>query len=388
MKNTGKYALYIITAAVFALAGACENFISRRIYDNLSDPHITLLSIAGFAAGSDQDVMTEPVSGTVAAVLPQDTFIHITGIDADTKWLEVEYEKGIIGYTRNALNVTAVLSSRVGQLSAEEKVYSTVQADETLGVMGTASLVLVIEKDDTGKWYHILYDGTKTGYISADSVVLPTGIVEEVVYPEGYPANPMANSNNKALPTRPPYYNTSDHRGPDAYNNIINQFYVEANPRYAYNSGSTFAHIFNWDVMSAMGVHFPHWYLNSDKMTPYIPAVDEDYAAIIGKGYVETVTITIYDWLLEYGGRYGWTEVDSAIAQNRANNGFPVITIWKNSTGAAGHTQIVRPETAEYHYSAENGPVIAQAANTNSNYDHVRNQVYNSIYPLYFSCDH
>jgi hypothetical protein len=60
-------------------------------------------------------------------------------------------------------------------------------------------------------------------------------------------------------------------------------------------------------------------------------------------------------------------------AQNRANNGFPTITVWRNnSDSASGHVQVVRPETSGYVYSAADSCVIAQAGASNFNYGNVR----------------
>jgi hypothetical protein len=81
----------------------------------------------------------------------------------------------------------------------------------------------------------------------------------------------------------------------------------------------------------------------------------------------------LYEWMRAYGKDYGWTEVDPTIAQNRANNGFPTVTVHRNnSDGSSGHVQVVRPENENYVYSSANKCVIAQAGASNFSYGNVR----------------
>lgn len=39
----------------------------------------------------------------------------------------------------------------------------------------------------------------------------------------------------------------------------------------------------------------------------------------------------------------GWKEVSQNETLRRANNGYPTVAVWKNSTGGSGHIQVVIP---------------------------------------------
>ena len=69
---------------------------------------------------------------------------------------------------------------------------------------------------------------------------------------------------NQASHTTPPIQSNETNRSVALYNNVINQFAVQYNPRYTqvYVNGTltkTYCNIFVWDVTSAMGAPIPHW---------------------------------------------------------------------------------------------------------------------------------
>ena len=180
-------------------------------------------------------------------------------------------------------------------------------------------------------------------------------------------SNIITNSNydvsvsNPAKENSPHYENTSAGRSESAYNKVIDQFNVQSNKRYQPASGRTYCNIFAWDVMSAMNVSLPHWIKNNEPATSTTSGANELNAN------------AVYNWLQEYGASYGWSKVDNAYdAQKRANDGYPTIAIWKNTSGASGHVAVVRPEGNGYTYTDTKGPVIAQAGASNYNYCNVK----------------
>lgn len=139
------------------------------------------------------------------------------------------------------------------------------------------------------------------------------------------------------------------------YAQVIAQFGVETNARYANNkkgTGDTYCNIFLWDVTSAMGAEIPH-YVDAATGAP------RTYPDVTGA--TELNANAIYRWLEEHGRQYGWIEVTPEVAQAHANQGGPAVTSWYNSSGGSGHVQIVRPAEAGEAYDAERGPAIAQA---------------------------
>jgi uncharacterized repeat protein (TIGR02543 family) len=361
---------------------------------NLSNTNVSLLSIVGKLAG-DQNVRTGPTTGfPVATVLLANDLVHIVKIDADSRWMVVEYARDTIAYTSN-LYMDAVLSSRVGKVLANTYVYTATTGNNKLGVIEKNSFVLIIEKDVSGNWFKILYDGKSVGYIATSNVLIPRGVVDTVT------SSPNVSVVNRAASNNPGLHNYPGKRGPAAYNQIINQFNIGQNTpngtggyttttynaRYnqsrdtSGNVTATYCNIFNWDVMTAMGVHFPHWGLPNGTFaipvsgrvqikTPYIPPP----GTVTGTGgHYELTANMLYEWMKAYGKDYGWTEVGPTIAQNRANNGFPTITVWRhNSDSSSGHVQVVRPETSSFPYSSANSCVVAQAGSVNFNYGNVR----------------
>lgn len=144
-------------------------------------------------------------------------------------------------------------------------------------------------------------------------------------------------------------------RNPTTYDNVINQFAVESNPRYTQNQqgiGDTYCNIFASDVTRAMGAEIPHRVdANNDPVTT---------------GGTELDANMTNDWLNTDGARHGWREVSAEEAQALANEGHPAVASW-NNPGSIGHIAVVRPGEI-----TDAGPSIAQAGSTNTNNAHVR----------------
>ncbi len=162
------------------------------------------------------------------------------------------------------------------------------------------------------------------------------------------PANPVVTSQKGA-------------RNPSIYRNVIDQFQVEANPRYAVNKrgkNDTYCNIFLWDVTKAMGAEIPHY---------VDPQTLEARAYPDVSGAKELNANGIYDWLGTKGADYGWVQVTPEQAQQYANQGLPVVTAWKNPEGGHGHVQVVCP-SEDGTYQASRGVTVAQAGRTLTGY--------------------
>ena len=165
------------------------------------------------------------------------------------------------------------------------------------------------------------------------------------------PGGSITNT-NAAYPVDAPIQGDPNARSADVYSQVINQFDVENNPRYAQRDGNTYCNIFAWDVTRAMGTEIPHWVDNAGNPMPY------------GQGH-ELDANGVNQWLNSQGGNYGWQEVSPDQAQAMANQGFPVVASWDN-VGDIGHIAVVRPGAIN-----GNGPETAQAGGENWNDGHV-----------------
>ncbi|MFZ5826289.1 MAG: hypothetical protein ACOY94_18505 [Bacillota bacterium] len=194
---------------------------------------------------------------------------------------------------------------------------------------------------------------------------------------DGQTPAPGTTRMNAALPVTPPMTNLPGSRSASAYNNVIDQFAVENNPRYAIRDSNgdgyddTFCNIFVWDVTKAMGAEVPHW------VYP-----DGTVAEAGAKGAYELNANGVFDWMKNHGSENGWRVVTAEEAQAFANDGKPVVATWHNPTGGAGHVAMVRPGS----YSATDGPSIAQAGSQNVG-DASLKQGFGNRVPLYYVHD-
>ena len=151
-----------------------------------------------------------------------------------------------------------------------------------------------------------------------------------------------------------PLTNGPGNRDPSTYAQVLNQFAVGNNPRYAPRDGNTYCNIYAWDATKAMGAEIPHW-------------VDRNGspAAVGASGAHELDANGLNSWLNNHGASNGWRQVSAQEAQAAANQGQPSVASWRNP-GGIGHVAMVRPGEI-----TGGGPAIAQAGGSNFNSGHV-----------------
>ncbi len=185
----------------------------------------------------------------------------------------------------------------------------------------------------------------------------------------GGSANEAVTPFSASKPANPVITSQQGSRSAALYRSVIDQFQVQTNPRYAVNkrgNNDTYCNIFLWDVTKAMGAEIPHY---------VDPATLEARAYPEVSGAKELNANGIYDWLGSKGADYGWVQVTPEKAQQYANQGFPVVTAWKNTQGGHGHVQVVCPSN-DGAYDPSRGVTIAQAGRTLTNYAPITN-IYN-----------
>ena len=179
---------------------------------------------------------------------------------------------------------------------------------------------------------------------------------------DGRTPAPETTSRRASAAVSPPLTNSAAQgRDPNTYSQVINQFAVGDNPRYARRNGNTYCNIYAWDVTRAMGAELPHW-----------RRYDGTPAEPFERGAWEMNANGTARWLNEHGERYGWRQVSAEEAQAHANRGGPAVAIRENQ-GGIGHVAVVRPGEM-----TDRGPAIAQAGARNFNEGHVRDVWRNS----------
>jgi len=174
------------------------------------------------------------------------------------------------------------------------------------------------------------------------------------------PASGTTNT-NAWVPVDAPVRGDPTNRTADNYNQVIDQFSVNNNPRYQPRGGNTYCNIFAWDVTRAMGAEIPHWVDGAGNP-----------AAMGAPGARELDANGGHRWLETKGPSHGWREVSAQEAQNLANQGHPAVASW-NNPGGIGHIAVVRPGEV-----TDRGPAIAQAGASNFNNGHVRDSFGNA----------
>lgn len=107
---------------------------------------------------------------------------------------------------------------------------------------------------------------------------------------------------------------------------------VTTDDRYKRTPTDTFCNIFVCDCALAMQVVLPHWAMPDG--TPAKPGAP---------GAGELSANALSEWIEGKAGRAaGWVECSRQKAQEAANNGLPVVALWKNPAGK-GHAAWVRP---------------------------------------------
>ncbi|HEX8435645.1 LysM peptidoglycan-binding domain-containing protein, partial [Archangium sp.] len=176
----------------------------------------------------------------------------------------------------------------------------------------------------------------------------------------GGPAAGTTNT-NAWIPVDAPVRGDPSNRNASNYNQVIDQFSVNNNPRYSPRGGNTYCNIFAWDVTRAMGAEIPHWVDGAGNP-----------AGVGAPGARELDANGGHRWLEQHGPSRGWREVSAQEAQALANQGHPAVASW-NNPGGIGHIAVVRPGEV-----TDRGPAIAQAGASNFNNGHVRDSFGNA----------
>lgn len=177
---------------------------------------------------------------------------------------------------------------------------------------------------------------------------------------------PMAvgiDEKNTLYPVDAPLRGDLMARNRKTYDDVIDQFEVEENPRYGLREDDSYCNVFLWDVTRAMNAEIPAWIGKNGE--PVAPFTDQDRNSWAHDEWHRMSANDINRWLIQRGPRFGWREVSAEQAQDFANRGHPTVASWYDPQGI-GHTGVVRPGNM-----STDGPAHAQAGIPNVNQAHV-----------------
>jgi hypothetical protein len=153
---------------------------------------------------------------------------------------------------------------------------------------------------------------------------------------------------------------------------IINYLDVERSARYQRTSASTYCNIYAYDYCYLARVYLPRvwWTGTALEKLARGETVEVRYAVSVN----ELNANSLFDWLNDYGGRFGWRRMfDLDALQSHANaGGVAVICAKRKELNRSGHIAAVVPETAT-HVAARSGgsvvrPLQSQAGASNHRY--------------------
>lgn len=151
------------------------------------------------------------------------------------------------------------------------------------------------------------------------------------------------------LPYRVDAYSDASCRAAWRVEAVVRALQVETNPRYTPRdlnkdgTRETFCNIFLWDFTVAMGAEIPHWTRPDGTPCP------------VGNGTELSANRTL-DWMLDYGLRHGWRQIDEKDARVFARAGDPTVALWQHH-GGIGHVAAVIPARPDETYIAQAGAV-------------------------------
>lgn len=267
---------------------------------------------------------------------------------------------------------------------------------DTVGQLTEGNVVWISQENYRDKKIEYSFSNYKVGSIAPNPPPTP---------PQGLNA-----ANNKPLPPGPtsppadtdvsmdPQSNTFPkpkikidkcNKDPKKYEEIIDQFSVDVNPRYR-KPGNTYCNIFAWDVACAMNVlNYPHWVsvkdqtLKGKKLKRNEPVNNGGFKEFYAKGEETVVELSGYytaTWFRDANNvkNFGWKIITNPKdAQLIANTGaFVVGTIARSDR--TGHVIIVRPDKDPYNETL--GIMISQAGKKNVNKVHSTDELPNYIF--------
>jgi hypothetical protein len=140
--------------------------------------------------------------------------------------------------------------------------------------------------------------------------------------------------------------------------NILNWLDVERSERYAPNQNATFCNIYAYDVCYLAGVYLPRVWWKPTAVERL--ARGEFVTPLYGETLFELNANALFNWLGDFGPRFGWRRVFSLdAAQDAANAGeVVVLAAQRVNLNQPGHIVVLAPEHGPHGAVRSGGEVV------------------------------
>lgn len=153
---------------------------------------------------------------------------------------------------------------------------------------------------------------------------------------------------------------------------VIDWLRVERSARYQPGRGATYCNVYAYDYCYLSGVYLPRVWWTPRALADL--AQGKEVKPFYGETVDELNANSLFAWLKDYGGQFGWARVyDLTELQEAANTGaVAVICAQRKERNQPGHIAAVAPETNTWQAvrsaTAVTRPLQSQAGSTNYRY--------------------
>lgn len=185
------------------------------------------------------------------------------------------------------------------------------------------------------------YEVKEVGYQSKEDQELPLGVLTASDYIEDLSANYYGGSfsslESQAMGSILPeelLYNEPGKRSVEAWETLIDNLNVAENSRYDPREGKTYCNFYLRDALRQFGVPMPVIYTDPSTGVEKPTLANNMYDMLMNGSFTINNPIEI---------EKEWLEIDTVLAQQMADGGYPVIIAVKNVSGRPGHVALVAP---------------------------------------------
>jgi hypothetical protein len=158
-------------------------------------------------------------------------------------------------------------------------------------------------------------------------------------------------------PDRPERKTVGFPAGVNAFLSIVNYLQVDKSPRYQKRNNQTFCNVYACDCCYLAKVYLPRvwWTGSAIERLARGEALSARYAVTVG----ELNANSLFDWLRDFGGRFGWARTfsETELQEHVNQGGVGLIIAQRSQLNAPGHVSIVAPEN-ESNLAVRTGGVV------------------------------
>lgn len=282
-----------------------------------------------------------------------------------------------------------VLVYRVVSLGLNLRSRPEVLPSTRVAVLPQAQIVFKIGVAQDDSWWQIattLHDTPLVGFANRNYLApaenrpsLQTGDIPEVHLSENVANARRGGESGRAYPigeaSRPTRTGPSAHDNANQLTAIVNWLEVETSRRYLPGDAHTYCNIYACDYCYLASAYLPRVWWTPGSLARWLN--HQPVQALYNQTIRELSANSLFDWLVEFSGLYGWTRaVDFTAIQKSVNDGMVAVACGQNKDlNESGHIAVIVPETAAHQAVWEGGIVkkmlLSQAGAHNRSYDTV-----------------